>query len=536
MRRELKQRIMATAITQQVGADQPKPVGKWLVAGSVMFGTILSVMDVTIVNVAMPHMMGSFGQDLLTIAWVSTAYSIAEMIMITMTAWWSMLLGRKRLFIGSMALFTIGSVMAGTSQTFSQMLVWRIVQGAGGGSLIPVSQAVLRETFPPDEQGMAMAIYSMGVTLAPAAGPVVGGWLVDAYSWRWVFYMNVPFCLTGILMVLAFVHDPPYLKRGLGRVDWGGIALLAVWIIAMQIVLERGQEVDWFASHWILLGTIATAGAAIGLVVHELRSSEPVIDLRLFRNRNLTVGSLLGSLLGFVLYGSSFLLPQLTQDLLGYDAYNAGVVLLPRALVMFVMMPVIGRIYNYVNLRLLSFVGFLFIGLAQWELAHLSLQIGFWSFLAPLVFLGMGFAATMVPLSTISLSTVPRAHMTGASGLYTLTRRVAGNLAYAILATIIDRRTQYHHFLLVQNVSQTNPAYLQAQGGFRSLLLQFGFSPPAASHRAVAVISQILNGQAQIMAYNDANWACVVLVMAVVGLVLLLPRRAPLVGTGGGGH
>jgi MFS transporter, DHA2 family, multidrug resistance protein len=336
---------MATAMTERASGDQSKPVGKWLVASSVMFGTVLSVMDVTVVNVAMPHMMGSFGQDLLTIAWVSTAYSIAEMIMITMTGWWSTILGRKRLFLGSMVLFTVGSVMAGTSQTFSQMLVWRVIQGAGGGSLIPVSQAILRETFPPDEQGMAMAIYSMGVMLAPAAGPVVGGWLVDAYGWRSVFYMNVPFCLAGILMVLTFVHDPPYLKRGLAGIDWGGIGLLAFWIIAMQIVLERGQEVDWFASHWILLGAVAAAGAAIGLVVHELSSSEPVIDLRLLRNRNLAVGSVLGSLLGFVLYGSSFVLPQLTQDLLGYDAYYAGQVLLPRALVMFAMMPLIGRIY-----------------------------------------------------------------------------------------------------------------------------------------------------------------------------------------------
>jgi MFS transporter, DHA2 family, multidrug resistance protein len=524
---------MATAMTPRAGADQSKPVRKWLIAGSVMFGTVLSVMDVTVVNVAMPHMMGSFGQDLLTIAWVSTAYSIAEMIMITMTAWWSTLVGRKQLFLGSMVLFTVGSVMAGTAQTFSQMLVWRVVQGAGGGSLIPVSQAVLRETFPPEEQGMAMAIYSMGVMLAPAAGPVVGGWLVDAYGWRWIFYMNVPFCLAGILMVLAFVHDPPYLKRGLARIDWGGIVLLAVWIIAMQIVLERGQEVDWFASRWILLGAIATVGAGMGLVVHELSSSEPVIDLRLFRNRNLAVGSVLGSLLGFVLYGSSFVLPQLTQDLLGYDAYHAGVVLLPRALVMFAMMPMIGRIYNYVNLRLLTLVGFILIGLAQWELAHLSLQVAFWSFLAPLVFLGMGIAATMVPLSTVSLSTVSRANMTGASGLYTLTRRVAGNLAYAILATIIDRRGQYHRFQLVQNVSQMNPTYLQAQQGFRSRLVQFGVSLPAASHRAVAMVNQILNGQAQIMAYNDANWACVVLVLAVVALVLLLPRRAPLAETGG---
>ncbi len=289
---------MTTAISQVT--QTPAPAAKWLVTASIMFGTVLSVMDVSIVNVAMPHMMGSFGQDLLTITWVSTAYSIAEMIMITMTAWWSTLLGRKRLFLGSMALFTAGSVMAGTSQTFTQMLLWRVVQGTGGGSLIPSSQAILRETFPPAEQGMAMAVYSMGVMLAPATGPVVGGWLVDNYGWRWIFYINVPFCIVGILMVTAFVHDPPYLKRGVTRTDWTGIGLLMAGIIAMQIVLERGQEVDWFASRAIVAGTVIAAVGLGGLVVWELYQREPVIDFRLFRNRELSVGSALGSLLGFV--------------------------------------------------------------------------------------------------------------------------------------------------------------------------------------------------------------------------------------------
>jgi DHA2 family multidrug resistance protein len=521
---------MASAVSQI--AQTPAEAGKWLVTASIMFGTVLSVMDVSIVNVAMPHMMGSFGQDLLTITWVSTAYSIAEMIMITMTAWWSALLGRKRLFLASMALFTAGSVMAGTSQTFNQMLLWRVVQGTGGGSLIPASQAILRETFPPAEQGMAMAVYAMSVMLAPAAGPVVGGWLVDNYGWRWIFYINLPFCVAGLLMVTAFVHDPPYLKRGLARIDWGGIALLTAGIIAMQIVLERGQEVDWFASRAIVAGTIIGAVSLSGLVAWELYSHEPVIDFRLFRNRELSVGSALGSMLGFVLYGSTFILPQLTQDLLGYDAYQAGLVLLPRALVMLALMPLVGRIYNSVNLRLLTLGGLTALAFSQWSLAHLSLQIGFWSFLLPLLFLGAGLGSTMVPLSTISLSTIARTNMTGASGLYTLTRRIAGNVAYAMLATVVDRREQYHRYELVQNVTRMNPAYRQLQQGFDSRLVRFGFSRPDAAPRAVAMVNGVLNQQATMMAYNDANWICLVLALAALPLVMLLPRRAPLGGSG----
>lgn len=520
---------MAAAIGQSAYAPAAE---KWLIAGSVMFGTVLSVMDVSIVNVAMPHMMGSFGEDLLTITWVSTAYSIAEMIMITMTAWCSTLIGRKRLFLASMVLFTVGSIMAGTAQTFSQMLFWRVVQGTGGGSLIPCSQAILREAFPPAEQGMAMAIYSMGVMLAPATGPVVGGWLIDHYGWRWVFYINVPFCVIGILMVTAFVSDPPYLKRGVAGIDWAGIGLLATGITAMQVVLERGQEVDWFASRAIVAGTVIAVVCLVSLVIWELYSREPVIDFRLFRNRELSIGSALGSLLGFVLYGSTFILPQLTQDLLGYDAYQAGLVLLPRALIMLVLMPLMGRIYNSVNLRLLTLCGFAALAFSQWSLAHLSMQIGFRSFLMPLLWLGAGLGSTMVPLSTISLSTVPRTNMTGASGLYTLARRIAGNVAYAMLATVVERRGQYHRYELVQNVSATSPVFRQAQQGLRSHLVRFGFSPPDAVPRAMAMLNGATNQQAAMMAYNDANWICLVLALVVMPLVLLLPRRAPLGGSG----
>jgi MFS family permease len=248
--------MAAGAITTTPETPRHGATSKWLVTGSVMLGTFLSVMDVSVVNVAMPHMMGNFGEDLLTITWVSTSYSIAEIIMITMAPWWTTLLGRKRLFLLSMALFTVASILAGTAQTFHEIIFYRVLQGIGGGSLIPVSQAIARETFPPNEQGMAMAIFAMGVTLAPALGPVVGGWLVDNYGWPWVFYLNVPFAIAGLLMVSAFVHDPAYLKHGIERIDWTGIGLLSIGLTAMQIVLERGEEVDWFASHWIVAGTV----------------------------------------------------------------------------------------------------------------------------------------------------------------------------------------------------------------------------------------------------------------------------------------
>ena len=252
---------------------------KWLVTFAVMSGSFLAVMDVSVVNVSMPHMMGNFGQTQSAITWVATSYSIAEMVMVSMAGWWSALMGRKRLYLVSFVLFTIGSILAGTAQTFTQMLCYRVIQGLGGGSLVPLSQAILRETYPPEEQGMAMAIFGMGVVLAPAMGPILGGWLTDNYGWPWVFYINIPVSIVGMVMFSAFVEDPPYLQRGIARVDWVGIALLTLGLTVMQIVLERGNENNWFHSSWITTGTIATILMLTFLVFWELRSKEPIINL-----------------------------------------------------------------------------------------------------------------------------------------------------------------------------------------------------------------------------------------------------------------
>src|SRR5881275_2404236 len=285
-------------------SSQERPVSrgkKWLVTCAVMSGTFLAVMDVSVVNVSMPHMMGNFGQTLSAITWVATSYSIAEMLMITMAGWCSALLGRKRLYLASLVLFTLGSMLAGTAQTFTHMLCYRILQGLGGGSLIPISQAILRETYPPEEQGLAMAIFGMGVVLAPAMGPILGGWLTDNYGWPWVFYINVPVSIVGLLMVSAFVEDPPYLKRGITNVDWVGMALLAFGLTGLQIVLERGQEHNWFHSSAITAGAVITVMALTIFVFWELRVREPIVNFRVLRNIPLSIGAGMGLLFGVAL-------------------------------------------------------------------------------------------------------------------------------------------------------------------------------------------------------------------------------------------
>jgi MFS transporter, DHA2 family, multidrug resistance protein len=482
-------------------------------------------MDVSVVNVAMPHMMGSFGQDLLSITWVSTAYSIAEIIMITMTAFWSTLLGRKRLYLISITIFIAGSMLAGTAQSFTQMLCFRVVQGVGGGTLIPASQAITREKFPPAEQGMAMALYSMGVMLAPTIGPIVGGWLVDDWGWRWIFYINVPFAISGLLMVSAFVDDPPYLQRGLQRIDWTGIGLLTVGLTSLQIVLERGQEVDWFASNWIILGTIVAIAAIIALLAWELENDEPIVNFRLFRNIRLSAGSGVGTVIGFALFGSTFLLPQLTQDVLGYPAYRAGLVLFPRAAAMFCVMPIVGRLYNYLSPRILISFGMVMLAFAYWGLEHLSFGVSFWNFIPLLVETGVGVGCSMVILSTVSLSSMQPAQMTAAAGLYTLVRRVSGNIAYAVLATLVERRTQIHRAELVGNISNLSPAFRQFGRSATAQLMSQGYASPTFRMRDLALVRGALNRQATMMAYNDVWTLLACLFIFALPLTLFLPRH-----------
>jgi MFS transporter, DHA2 family, multidrug resistance protein len=498
---------------------------KWLVAASVLTGTFLSVMDVSVVNIAMPHMMGSFGQDLLTITWVSTAYSIAEIIMITMTAFWSTLLGRKRLYLASMAIFTLGSILAGTSRTFGQMLFYRVIQGAGGGTLIPASQAITREKFPPAEQGMAMALYSMGVMLAPTIGPVLGGWLVDSWGWRWIFYINVPFAIAGILMVSAFVQDPPYLKRGFRSIDWGGIGLLTIGLTALQIVLERGQEVDWFASRWIVLGTGIAGSAIIALLVLELTRAEPIVNFRLFRDVRLSAGSGMATVIGFALFGSTFLLPQLTQDVLNYPALRAGLVLLPRAAAMFCVMPAVGYVYNRISPRVLIGGGMAMLALAYWGLGHLPVSAGYSTFVPYLIESGIGTGCSMVILSTVSLSSMLPANMTAAAGLYTLVRRVSGNIAYAVLATLVERRSQIHRADLIGGISNLNSAMRAYDRSANSRLLAFGYSSPTFRIRDLAMANDVLNRQATMMAYDDSFTLLFWLFVLAIPLTILLPRK-----------
>jgi DHA2 family multidrug resistance protein len=514
----------APASSIAAAAETPA-VNKWLVTVAVMFGAFMAVMDISVINVSLPHMMGSFSEDLSSITWVATSYSIAEIIMVTMAGWWSTLIGRKRLYLGSFGLFTVGSILCGTATSFPQMLIYRVIQGVGGGALIPVSQAILRETFPQEEQGMAMALWGMGVVLAPALGPILGGWLTDRYGWPWIFFINVPVSIIGIFMVASFVHDPHYLRRGVRKIDWLGIALLAVALTTMQVVLERGQQENWFDSNMIRLGTSVCAASFLGLIWWEMTTGEPVVNFRILRNLPLSLGSFMGIVFGIALFGTTFILPQFTQELLGYPAFEAGLVLAPRAMMLLISMPIVGRLYPHLDARVLVLFGILVTGWSYYDLARLSLDAGFWNLVPTLLIMGIGMPFMFITLTTISLSTIPRADMTDASSLYTLARRIGGNIGYALVATLVARGQQVHRVQLIAHVTPYNPNLAEFQRQAARLLGHMGLNPAAMQHTGLALLNVLVNRQATMMAYNDVSWTMGLLFLAVIPLALLLPSR-----------
>ncbi|WP_319761930.1 DHA2 family efflux MFS transporter permease subunit [Maridesulfovibrio sp.] len=506
--------------------EETSAAERWTIAITVMLGAFIAVMDTSVVNVSMSHMMGSFGASVSSITWVATSYSIAEIIMVTMAGWWSSLLGRKRFYLISLFLFTAGSILCGTATSFTQMTVYRVIQGIGGGALIPISQAILRETFPQEQQGMAMSIYGMGVVLAPAMGPILGGILTDQWGWPWIFYINIPVCILTIFMTAKFVHNPPYLRRGVQSIDWLGIGLLTVFLTGMQVVLERGQEEQWFESDFITMATIATVLAFLILIFWELRYKDPVVNLRILKDKNLTIGTLMGLIFGVSLFGTTFVLPQFTQQLLGYTAFDSGLALAPRALTLMLFMPIAGALYQKIGPRILVFTGIIIILISYYELMQLNTQAGMSDMVIPLLIMGIGMPFMFIPLSAVSLCTMEKSHITDASSIYTLGRRVGGNIGYALVAVLLDRKIQIHTSFLMENISDGRLATHDFVTETTRQLHQLGLNSIAASKYTLGLLNNIVTRQATMLAYNDISFIFGCLFLLLVPLILLMPTKS----------
>ncbi len=502
-----------------------EPANRWIIALTVLTGTVMAVLDSSIVNVALPTMSGTLGVTIEEITWVVTGYILSQVIVMPITGMLSQRFGRKRLYQFSVALFTLTSMACGLARTLPVLVIFRVLQGFGGGVIMTASQAILRETFPPAQQALAMGLYGVGVVVAPALGPTLGGWLTDQYSWPWVFYVNVPVGVLNVLLVNRFIQDPSYLRREKGRVDWGGLALLTLGLGSLQLMLEKGESKDWFQSNLILLLAAVAAVSLIVFVWQELRETKPAVTLRLLKNRSLASATALGGVLGMGLYGSLFLLPLFLQRILGYPAMKSGEALIPRSLAMAVIMPLGGRFYNRLGPKIFVAAGLLISAYSFWELSNLTLDVGFWDIFWPQMWQGVGFGLIFVALTTAALATIPRAEMTAATGIYNVIRQVFGSVGIAISATMLESSTNRYHQILSEHVTGFSFPTQRFLNGAASALMPQGLDLPAAQQRALKMLDLTVLRQAAVLAYNHVF--ATVVILFVVGLPLVLFLKAP---------
>jgi DHA2 family multidrug resistance protein len=499
---------------------------KWVVTAAVLTGTIMAVLDSSIVNVALPKMSGTLGCSIEEITWVVTAYILSNVIIMPIIAMLSARFGRKRFYMASVVIFTLSSMACGMARSLPAMVLFRVVQGVGGGVLQTVSQAILRETFPPDEQGMAMGLFGMGAVVAPAVGPTLGGWLTDNHSWPWIFYINVPIGVLNLILVSRFVFDPAYLKRVKAKIDWLGLGFMTLGLGCLQLLLEKGETEGWLDSTFICaLGAGAAAGLA-AFVWRELTARAPAVDLRLLGNATFSSATVMGGILGVALNGSLFLLPVFLQRILGYPAIDSGLALMPRSLAMIVLMPVGGLLYNRLGPRVLVGCGLLVSAFSFWQLGHLAPSVGFWDVFFPQLWQGIGFSMIFVALSTAALAGVSRAKLTAASGLYNVVRQICGSVGIAMAATMVSRGTVAYRSRLGERVvagdTGTEAWLRQAQGAMQRL----GGDSALAARRALAMLDGHVTRQAAVLAYNHVYQLITLAFVACLPLVLFLRRRA----------
>jgi DHA2 family multidrug resistance protein len=494
---------------------------KYLIAFAVVLASLLQVIDSSIVNVALPDMMGNLGASLDEIAWVTTGYILANVTIIPMTGWLGGVFGRKRYFVGSVVLFTAASFMCGAARSLATLIVWRVIQGIGGGALMTVSQAVLLEAFPPEEAGMAMALFGMGVMVGPTIGPTLGGWITDNYNWPWIFYINVPLGALAAFMIAAYVHDSEHQKKP-ATIDYQGIALLLLTVVPLQYVLEHGQREDWFDSRLIVGLSATSVAAAVGLVWRELTTDHPIIDFRVLRHRQMWVGTVLGVVLGVGLFAATFTIPVFLQGNLRMTAEQTGLVLLPGALATALSMAIVGKATRAYDARLLITIGASLFVWAMWDLAHVTGESGAGDFLWPLVARGVGLGLMFVPLTTLTLADLARAELPQATGLFNFFRQLGGSLGIAAVATIVTHDTAAVRAALVTHVTTTDAGTAGRLAMLTRAFVARGADPLTAHARALKALDLQVTGQASVIAFGHTYILAGLLIAAIVPLLVLV--------------
>jgi DHA2 family multidrug resistance protein len=478
-------------------------VNPWLVTVSVMLPTFMEVLDTAIASVALPYIAGSLSASNSEATWVLTSYLVANAVILPASNWFARRFGRKRFLLICISIFTVASFFCGAAPSLGVILLARVMQGAGGGALQPLSQSILLESFPVAKRSMSMAAYGLGIVMAPVLGPTLGGWLTDTFSWRYAFYINIPFGILALYMVGRFVHDPPYIKNAkVGPFDNIGFGLLMVWTGSLQIVLDKGQEDDWFGATWVRWAVAALVVALVGWVWHSWTHPRGMVDLRVMKDRNFRTGCILIAMLGMCIYITIAILPLYYQEVLGYTAFTAGMVVGPRGIGSFIGSPVIGVLGSRVDQRKLLCAGFLGFGICSLFFGMVNLDIGPYTLLIPITLTGFALSFVFVPLSTMATSTIPREEMGNATGLFNMLRNIGGSIGIAMATTALIRRAAFHQTAIGANLSASTWV-LQQKSAQIAGYLGHRIGPGAARPGSYGLIYGFLEQQAALKAYVD---------------------------------
>jgi DHA2 family multidrug resistance protein len=505
-------------------SDWKPQANPWMIAASVMLATFMVVLDSSVANVALPHMAGSLSASTDESTWVLTSYLVSNAIMLPAAGWIARRIGRKRLLILSILIFTAASLLCGVAINMPMLIMARVLQGVGGGGMQPLAQSILLESFPPRQHGTAMAVYGIGVVVAPVIGPTLGGWITDSYSWRWIFYINLPIGILALFMVNLYIEDPPYLRKAFhGAIDYLGFGLMALWLGTLQLVLDKGQEADWFAAPWVCWTAAISTLALVGFVVRELTDHEPIVQLRVLADRNFAVGTMITCLYGFVLYGVTAILPLFLQTVLGYSALQSGLTVSPRGIGSMVSMVVVGLLVRYIDGRLLMIFGLALLGVSTWMLGHINLQIGMFSVVMPNLVNGFAMGFIWVPLTTMTLSRIRKQEMGNATGIYNLMRNIGGSVGIAAIITMLVRGSQVHQTYLSADAAGSPIAGAMLRG-LQARLVAQGADPVTAHLQALGAIYRSVEQQAILLAYADNFRLLAVLGLLCIPLVMLFKR------------
>ncbi|MCP5044876.1 MAG: DHA2 family efflux MFS transporter permease subunit [bacterium] len=499
-----------------------------LIVISVMLAVLLEIIDTSIVNVALPSMMGNLGAGLDEADWIITGYIVSNVIIIPMTGWMAGRFGRRRYFTTSILIFTASSLMCGLSTSVDELIFWRVVQGLGGGALLATAQAILVETFPPSRQGVGQAIFGVGAMMGPSLGPTLGGWLTQEYSWHWIFFINVPLGLVAAFLCGTFLRDPPHARRDPTlRVDWPGMVLLVVGVGALQTMLEQGGHHGWFDSERIRWLAVAALFGTGGLIYRELTTDHPVVDLSVLKRPAFATGCGLGLLMGLGLYGSVFLFPVYAQTLLGWTPWKSGLASLPSSIATAIVMLFVGRLVWRVGPRPLFVLGMILMVFALSLMSQWTLVSGWSDIIPPQIMRGVAMGAMFVPLSTATLRSLPGPLIAKGAGLYNLFRQLGGSLGVAILATTLDHRSDVHRVGLSDQISLMEPVAAQKLEALTRGFVAQGFDLERARSAAAAILDRALSAQASMEAFNDIYVMVALIFIAMIPLGMTIARHAP---------